>query len=124
MPNSASFGGQGIRANTGVSLRLDQTHGRDARATWHGRLAHVWENLNAKRYWYNGQTAQNMNESSSSVRIGIRGQFRSFPSAVLSSQFRKGGLAFSLHIRRTADDTAFDSQRTIAATVKTMKYAG
>jgi hypothetical protein len=72
----------------------------------------------------NGQTAQNMNASSSSGKIGIRGQFRSFPSTVLSSQFRKCGSAFSPHIRQTTDDPAVDGQRTIAATVRTVKNAG
>jgi hypothetical protein len=47
-------GWRGRAANAVVPLRLDQSHGRDARATlvrrggWHGRLAHVWENLDAK----------------------------------------------------------------------------
>jgi 23S rRNA (cytidine2498-2'-O)-methyltransferase len=31
---------------------LDQTHGRDARATWHGRPAHVGSNPNAKVCWH------------------------------------------------------------------------
>jgi hypothetical protein len=54
----------------------------------------------------NGQTALNMNQSSSSLRMGNRGQFCSFPSAVLSSQIRRGGLAFSPHIRRTTANDA------------------
>ena len=54
----------------------------------------------------NGQTAPNMNQSSSSLRMGNRGQFCSFPSAVLSSQIRRGGLAFSPHIRRTTANDA------------------
>ena len=85
-PNSADFGGQGIRAN--------------------------------------GQTAPNMNPSSSSLRIENRGQFWSFPSVVLSSPIRRGGLAFSPHIRQTAGDTTVDGPRTILATVGNMKYAG
>ena len=35
-----------------------------------------------------------------------------------------GGLAISPHIQRTADDTAIDGQRTIIATIGTVKYAG
>jgi hypothetical protein len=41
----------GWRGDTNVSLLFDQTHGRDARATWHGRPAHVWERSKAKRRW-------------------------------------------------------------------------
>jgi hypothetical protein len=34
------------------------------------------------------------------------------------------GIRASPHIQRTADDTAIDGQRTIIATVGTVKYAG
>jgi exosortase C (VPDSG-CTERM-specific) len=40
-------------SNANISLPSDQSHGRDARATWHGRLAHVWENQKAKICCYN-----------------------------------------------------------------------
>jgi hypothetical protein len=45
------------RANAHDPSQSGQGHGRDARATlasrigWHGRLAHVWENLEAKGCW-------------------------------------------------------------------------
>ena len=48
------------RANANDQSQPDQAHGRDARATrhggqsgqsWHGRLAHVWENLDEKSRW-------------------------------------------------------------------------
>jgi hypothetical protein len=46
------------------------------------------------------------------------------PRPIFSSQFRKGGLAFSPHIWQTADDTAVYGPRTILATVGSVKYAG
>jgi len=36
------------RTNANDPSHSDRSHGRDARATWHGRLAHVWEDLNTK----------------------------------------------------------------------------
>jgi hypothetical protein len=46
------------------------------------------------------------------------------PRPFLSRQFRKGGLAFSPHIRQTSSATTVDDLRTILATVRSVKYAG